>query len=63
MNKMTETSVKEKRQEKEEFEPTIEQKHYGNGDNVVNKTVIDKSVSLSESNSGIIITGDNNTVG
>ena len=43
-------------------ESNIEQNHSGNGDNVVHKTVINKSVSVGGLNSGTIITGDNNTV-
>jgi len=36
--------------------------HSEGGDNVVNKTVINKSVSVGGSNSGIIITGNSNTI-
>jgi len=70
MNKMLEVSEKfkmeQKEKEKKEDENNLSstiQNHYGKGDNVVTKTVINKSVTVGGSSSGVIITGDNNTVG
>ena len=48
---------------KDSKEPLVIQNHTGEGDNVVSKTVINKSVSIRGSSSGVIITGDNNIVG
>lgn len=65
MNKMIEivNSIREEKNQRKEKEASqVKQEHSGSGDNVVNKTVINKSVSVGGSSSGIIITGDNNTV-
>lgn len=49
-------------QQKDLAVSSVVQNHSGEGDNVVNKTVINKSVSVGGSNSGTIITGGNNIV-
>ncbi len=71
MNNMIEVAKGFKAKQEEQTKSKIEtdeatevvQNHSGEGDNVVNKTVINKSVSVGGSSSGIIITGDNNIVG